>query len=283
MRAKMKCLDSELERIQKHKSWLQDNLLEIEQKRERERKRKQQEEAARILAAKRKSEEKAVAERAKRRKINEDNLEFERSQRGNACSKTLDNNDFVHKNFDKTVVSMACGGMCTVLLYEHGTWAFSSGLPKLLHNKLNGRQKSLPSPVYVSIGSQDRYYIKFADGKSEWVGCDGFTKALKKSNRTVKSVAFGETWESYFIVYTDGGWQHSNVPYSLEDLIKRRRNVADLTCVSLGPDGEYYVSARNGRAWWGGMNENNMATARAYKDRLKFMDFGDNGSFFIRY
>jgi hypothetical protein len=152
----------------------------------------------------------------------------------------------VSKCINQTVVSMACGGSATIFLYENGSWGCTEGLLRGLYNKLNGRRRKLPSPVYVAMGSQDRYYIKFADGSSQFVGCDDLVKELQqKSNvRVVKTVAFGVDWDSYFIVYTDGWWSSRNVPIGLTDLIKKRQSRADLHCVSLGPNGEYFLSAK---------------------------------------
>eukprot|EP00956_Cyclotella_meneghiniana_P009617 scaffold13283_cov82-Cyclotella_meneghiniana.AAC.4 len=151
------------------------------------------------------------------------------------------------------------------MLYENGTWALcTAGLAKLLYNKLNGRQKSLPLPTYVSIGSQDCYYIEFADGKSEWVGCDHMSDELKSTSKSVKTVAFREHWGSYFVVFTEEGYRFNNIPYALSDLIQDKRKAkGGLKCVSLGPDGEYFlVSAKNGKAWWGGMNDDALARVR---------------------
>ena len=179
---------------------------------------------------------------------------------------------------------MACGGSATIFLYENGRWACTSGLSDGLYNKLNGRQRKLPSPVYVAMGSEDRYYVRFADGSSQWNGCDDLSKVLKqKSNgRVVKTVAFGIDWDSYFVVYTDGYWSYINVPCELMDIMEKRQNKSDLECVSLGPNGEYFLSAKNGRTWWGGMTTENMGIAKRKKDGIKFMDFGDN-MFFARY
>jgi len=159
---------------------------------------------------------------------------------------------------------ISCGGISTIMLYEQGGSAWSAGLPKLLYNKLNGRQRALPKPTYIAIGSQDRYYIHFADGKLQWVGCDLMMKTLKIiGSRAVPSVAFGEDWESFFIVFSDGGWSYNNIPQGLVDVLERRGNRADLNCVSLGPSREYYVAAENGRAcWWGGMSEKGLQYGR---------------------
>eukprot|EP00984_Skeletonema_dohrnii_P014619 scaffold6158_cov85-Skeletonema_dohrnii-CCMP3373.AAC.3 len=251
------CLDNELHRIQAEKYKLQQMLLVFEEERERERKQKEEEEEARRVRAKRKAEDDAAAERAKQIKLEQDS---------------------------KKVVSMGCGGSSTIILYENGTWACTAGLTKLLYNKLNGRQKSLPSPTYVSVGSQDRYYVHFADGKSEWVGCEAMSKDLKSSSRAVKTIAFGERWDSYFVVFTDGGYSFNNIPYVLSDLIQnKRKSKGDLECVSLGPNGEYFMSAKNGRSWWGGMNADDLARINTVQNDIVYMDFGDNGAYLARY
>ena len=286
VKLQMSCLDDELQRIQAEKSKLQEILLGFEQEREKERKQ----EEARQLAAKRKAEEDAAAERAKKIRLEKERkllrLQQERSQRGFKFMYALDDdaNDFISKSFDKTLTCMACNGSSVIMLYEDGGWAFSSGLPLKLYNKLNGRRHSLPSPVYVSLGSQDRYYIEFADGRSEWVGCDGMTKQLQTSKtRKVKSVAFGEYWDSYFIVHTDGFWGYSNVPLALSNLMDKRKCKSDLDCVSLGPEGEYFISAKNGRAWWGGMRSDAMTQIGKQANNITFVDFGDNGTWLARY
>jgi hypothetical protein len=134
------------------------------------------------------------------------------------------------------------------MLYENGGCAFTANLPKLLYNKLNGRQKSLPNPAYVALGSQNRYYIKFKDGKYEWVGCEEMTQTLQQI-RNVRTVAFGDQWDSYFIVYSDGDYAYSNIPGSLRNLLTSRNDRCDLECDSLGPSGKYYLRTKNGRYW----------------------------------
>ncbi|KAL7541594.1 hypothetical protein ACHAXR_011051 [Thalassiosira sp. AJA248-18] len=283
VKMQIKNLDEELQNIQVEKAKLQQILLGFEQEREMERKRKEAEETAKQEAAKRKAEADARAARAKQKKTKQAKLELKRLERGKYCMMNLNEASTVKSLFDQKVVCMACGGRATILIYEDGGWAFTPGLPKLLHNKLNGRQRSLPSPKYVSMGSQDRYYIEFVDGKSEWVGCDDMSTELNSSSSTVKTVAFGEDWDSYFIVYTDGGYSYQNIPYDLYDILNRKKKKPYLDCVSLGPDGEYFLSASNGRAWWGGMSDENLARIRVHKNDIMFMDFGDYGTFFARH
>lgn len=247
--------------------------------------RRRKEEEARIAAEKALVELKLQQEReAQLRQAELSRIEAARSERGKCLAYCLDDSKFVGTCFSANdVVSIACGGNATIMLYEKGGWSFTVGLPKLLHNKLNGRQKHLPKPIYVAIGSLDRYYIRFADGKSEWVGSDALTKLLKNNTRKVATVAFGESFDSYFVVFEDGYWQYSGIPSALSDLLERRKRLSDLKCVSLGPNGEYFISAKNGRAWWGGLPNNAFKTASSIKGRIKFMDFGANDAFLMRY
>ena len=43
------------------------------------------------------------------------------------------------------------------------------------------------------------------------------------------------------------------------ELLKQARK--ELNCVSLGPAGEYFVQARDGRTWLGGMTDKKFKTA----------------------
>ena len=105
----------------------------------------------------------------------------------------------------------------------------------------------------------------------------------------MKSVAFGEDWDSYFVVFTDGWWGYSDVPQSLTDTIQKRDKRADLDFVSLGPSGEWFLSAKNGRMWWIGPYQLD-SDQEAFKEnteslagRIKRIHFGLNGSYVIRY
>ena len=64
----------------------------------------------------------------------------------------------------------------------------------------------------------------------------------------VRSVAFGEGFDSYFLVFNDGWWDHDgDIPHGLRRVMDSRSWRADLTCVSLGPGGEWFLRAENGR------------------------------------
>jgi hypothetical protein len=135
------------------------------QRQEAERKRLEQQQARETEARRQEEERQEVLEA-------EDARWAAQRARGVEYDYFLSNGEVVERNFDEGVTCVAINGAATVMLYEHGGWAYTSGLPTHLHNKLNGRQRTLPSPTCVALGTQDRYYIRFADGKSQWVGCE---------------------------------------------------------------------------------------------------------------
>ena len=249
-------------------------------RREAERRRRR-EEAERLERQRQESQARARAAREAQAR-----LLVQRRERGTKCDFYLSEAQFVSDNFSPEVTCIATNGDSTIMLYENGGWAFTGGIPKLLHNKLNGRARSLPSPTYVAIGSDDRYYIQFADGKSEWVGCENMGNEIKNCSALIKTVAFGESWGSYFLVSQDGDYSYCNIPSDLEEFVEKS---GSLNCVSLGGDGAWYAEASDGRASWGAGFQDR-ATWEALNriaQRLTFLDFGSfDGSrteFFVRY
>jgi hypothetical protein len=216
------------------------------------------------------------------------NTEKDRDSRGRYIRFRLHERDQVDKNFSAKVTCIACGGKATIMLFENGSTVWTNGLTTNLYNMLiDRRQKTLSPPEYVAIGSKDRYYVRFKSGVYAWVGCDAMAKALTETDKNVKSVAFGAHMGSYFIVYEDGCYQCGYLPESLEVILERRalsgEDKLDLDCVSLGPDGEYYMRAKNGRAWWGGTSKDSLARISDVKNRVMFIDFADDGTFLCRY
>ena len=188
------------------------------------------------------------------------------------------------KNFDAATTCVALGNSTIMMLYEKYGWSWNGTPTKLLYNKLHGRQRHLPDPTYVALSGDNRYYIKFADGKSEWVAPDSFSDKIHAQSRGVRTVAFGEDWDTWFIVFNDGWWSwDGDIPDGLLQRLTSRDKRADLTCVSLGPSGEWYVSAQNRKAWWGGMDDDQLDIAGRYKDRVMCMVFGGDRKIHIRY
>ena len=203
----------------------------------------------------------------------------------------IQHSSHVKQCVDEEVACIATTGGATIMFYEDGISSWTSGLTDNLYNKLKGRQDTLPSPSYVAMGTKDRYYIEFEDGRSEWVGPAAINKYLQNpeafgelSRDGVRIVAFGKDFDTYFIVYTCGHWTYEGrIPAGLVDLLKRRDHVGDLHHVSLGPSGEWYLAATNGKAWWGGVPDDFGHFVKDVKNSIEFIDFGEGGSYIIRY
>ena len=232
---------------------------EEERRKEEERRRREEEERIRLV-----------------REAEENRKKELRSQRGLCGWWVLSETDYFKTNFTKYTSCVAVG--------DDGSWGWVyRGLYMTLHKKLQSRASSHPSPDYVALGSNGRYYIRFTNGKFEVVGPDGLFDLLQKDKRRVASVAFGEDWEDYFVVFEDGGYQYFGAPHGLVGKLKDRGKRGDLEKVTLGPNGEWSLWAKNGRAWWGGLNSDMLSEIAKRRDNVTDLKFGDDGYYFIRY
>ena len=193
----------------------------------------------------------------------------------------------VQEDFDKYVTCVAVCGDCCLYVHEHGhglpTW--TSGAPPWLDKFLRHRAPNHPQPVYVAMGSLGRYYCLLDNGKSQWNGPEEMTEELQEENsRTVRSIAFGEYFDSYCIVYDDGwcwwswrGW----APKGFLDVLRRRQGRADLAFVSFGENGDYFVRAQNGKCWWSAAPYISKELKKL-EGRITEVHFGEGGACFSR-
>ena len=194
---------------------------------------------------------------------------------------------------DKQVKSVTTNGKGTVFLYGNGGVAYTPAIPRALYQKLKQLRNSSYSarPSYVSLGTRDRYFVAFNDGTADWKGPKPLDKIVKKclqEKQLPRSVAFGSLYDTFFVVFHDGSWQYQGrgIPNSLEEKLSAREDRPDLAAVNLGPSGEWFLKAKNGRMWWSGISAEldqviaNILNAGNY---LHFLDFGENGSYFVSY
>eukprot|EP00531_Pseudo-nitzschia_arenysensis_P014829 CAMPEP_0116133670 /NCGR_PEP_ID=MMETSP0329-20121206/10231_1 /TAXON_ID=697910 /ORGANISM="Pseudo-nitzschia arenysensis, Strain B593" /LENGTH=637 /DNA_ID=CAMNT_0003628319 /DNA_START=152 /DNA_END=2065 /DNA_ORIENTATION=+ len=209
---------------------------------------------------------------------------------------------------NKVVKAVATNGRGTVFLYGNGGVAYTPAIPKALYQKLRQlRSSSFSSrPCFVALGTRDRYFVSFNDGSADWKGSSSLDKILKK--RVVKrgansgqgegnnkdgaallprSVAFGATYDTFFVVFNDGSWEYQgrSVPKSLEKKLRDRDDAADLVICNLGPNGEWFLKVESGKMWWSGITpELDVVLKKITKTGyLHNMDFGENGSYFVSY
>lgn len=116
------------------------------------------------------------------------------------------------------------------------------------------------------------------------MGCSEMDHSLNHLEKEIVTVAFGGDWDTYFVVFEDGSWEcNGDIPLGLSDKLHAREERGDLACVSLGPTGEWFLMAQNGRMWWGGLSDELFEELEQISDSLTFMDFGDDGSYIVRY
>lgn len=202
---------------------------------------------------------------------------------------------------NKLVKVTATNGRGTIFIYGNGGVAYTPSIPKALCQTLRNLRKSSFSsrPNYVALGTRDRYYVTFNDGTADWKGPKQLDKILKKchypNDSSVsplpplpRSVAFGSTYDTFFIVFHDGSWEYQGrgIPDSLKQKLRDRDNRDDLVLVNLGPLDEWFIKARNGRMWWnGGSNDLEEAITDILEDGkyIHTIDFGENESFFLSF
>lgn len=201
------------------------------------------------------------------------------------------------------ITSIPTNGEGCVILRENGAFNVVGDIPKHLEERLFDRDG--PFPEYISLGSNDRYFVKFDDGTYYYYGPDSMAKILEKkmpqrqrgkgkkkrrggksNNLSVASVAFGREIEDFFVVFTDGSWECDGFLHKgLDKLLDDRGNLADLLWVSLGPDNQWCLKARNGRVWWGGVSDEisealfDITDAR--ETDVKYISFGVDDSYFL--
>lgn len=229
-----------------------------------------------------KKEEKKIEEKTADEEGKEKNeqIEYLRHERGKmAWWDGLDDSNFVKSNFSERCSCVAINGTTTIMLEESLRFSFHTP-----DHSISLLFSTNPSPTYVALGSQGRYYVKFSRGISKWVGPDTMGKILREGNKNVRTIAFGEEWESFFIVFEDGCWLSNwNIPHGLSNLLRKRNHSTDLRLVSLGPKQEWFLKAADGKVWWGGVSDNFSNNMREIRDSITEMYFGEHESYFVRY
>ena len=198
------------------------------------------------------------------------------------------------------IVAIPTNGDGCVVLRHDGSFNLVGEISKPMYKALFCKKSA--HPEYIAMGTNDRFFIRFDDGTHSCVGPTQLKSFLKAKNssrfRTVKqkqkkgdvdpmgvsSIAFGKGFEDFFMVRNDGSWECiGDMPSGLDKLLEDRRFKADLEWVSLGPNNEWCLKAKNGRIWWGGVSEevDDHFSTIAIEDGLTFIDFGENDSFFL--
>jgi len=179
---------------------------------------------------------------------------------------------------------------CMIRIEEDGSFWYTAGLPLGLYNKLQQNQRN--PPTYISLGTNQDYYVKFANGKSDWVGIDEtIIEEMQEPSDIVKCVAFGEgsyrLYGSYkrpqIVVFEDGSWVLDELPSEFVEKLTDF-DAPDLEWASLGPSGEWFFKTIDGHVeWGGGCDDFNEEIRNIKKSRIRRIFFGSNAQYIIRY
>eukprot|EP00986_Skeletonema_menzelii_P016483 scaffold14775_cov251-Skeletonema_menzelii.AAC.1 len=199
------------------------------------------------------------------------------------------------------IVAIPTNGDGCIVLRQNGAFNVVGYIPKVLEEQLF--KDDAPFPKYISLGSNDRYFVKFDDDLYCVHGPASLTRALNvkmakkkkfngengaKNSVSIASVAFGKDFNAFFVVFTDGSWEcDGELHDELDTLLTDRGNRADLVWVSLGPDNQFCLKAKNGRIWWGGVSEEIgdllFDITDGNKSEVDSISFGVDESFFLTY
>ena len=249
---------------------------------------KRREEAARREAEAKLREAEARRHEAARKEKEERQraaLLAERADRGVNYTACLADAELNHLEgfFSEKTLSVAIDGNSAFLVHEGGGWDHSGGVTPALHELMYGTARR---PAYVALGTNHRYYIQFTDGSSEWsANCGAKFAEAARVQGEVQTVAFGKdgTW---FIVHKSGWWHANAIPTGLSRHLGAPGDPG-VKCVSLGPNGEWFLMSPDGRFWFGGLRAQSTLRShlaeRRIQGNVKFIDFGPQDRFFVRY
>lgn len=167
----------------------------------------------------------------------------QREMRGKCAAMCVEDIDKIASVWTSSVSCIALGDACSIVLFDDREPVFSTRLPSKcpqLFEQLANRSKDMPSASDVAIGTEDRFYLRFADGKQEWVASDECTTAIK--SKAVAKVSFGRDWDDFVVLHKDGSCTWAGLPSQLEaKLDGLGPKSPPLSTVNLGPEGEWCV------------------------------------------
>lgn len=182
-----------------------------------------------------------------------------------------------------TDLMFAMGGAATLAVNESRILRYTEGLPKDMLHLLEKETLALPLASVVALGSENRYFIRFANDKMErWCVKNDELEIILLAE-TVEFVAFGASRKS-FVTKTPSGMKWSCIPEELETILKEDRPIHS---VSLGPNGEYFVAWKDGACtggrWSGSKIDEALDRLKEGGWHIRDMKFGAESTFIIRY
>jgi hypothetical protein len=164
-RAELERRDLARQRAEEERKWKAEQEEATKRMAEAEAKRRAAEEAE----AKRRAAEEAEAARRAEQEAEKKRQAEQKRQRGTRWWASLDQPqlDAMLEAVSADVKCFAIEKKACILIYDDGGMAYW-GIPEHLWRSLKGRegQADAPKPVFVALGTNKRYYIQFANGRS---------------------------------------------------------------------------------------------------------------------
>lgn len=97
----------------------------------------------------------------------------QKDARGRCAAMCIEEIEAVASLWSSAVACVALGRSCALLLYDNGQPPrFTRDFPtqcEQLAEQLGQRTAAMAPALFVSIGSEERFYVRYADGKQQWV------------------------------------------------------------------------------------------------------------------
>jgi len=199
-------------------------------------------------------------------------------------SSNIDINEFykcIHKDISQSVCLLAIpsGGILCAMKDGQAYWSAGGILDDAVEQMLgNGDIKAR----HIALGTKGRYYISFAKGDEVWCGHEDFDETVRES--AVKCVAFGDEFDSYFVLHENNICTWRNIPESLENTIRDNcKNGTVVDYVSLGcKRGQYFVHFNNDVWYASGLCEEDKHALEKIDGAVKEVSFC-KGGLVVRY
>jgi predicted metal-binding protein len=164
-------------------------------------------------------------------------------------SNTLEEEDF---GIDRDVVCVSLGPRnCWYVRWSDGASAWEN-IPAMLHKKLMGRNKSLPTVVSLSISPENYWVIVFKDGSFATSGFQMSPNMLDAFLDDVEPVQFAfAPAGGWILIRRDGSMAWERLPSTLEKLLFERKSDAHkVTQVTISTFGGWFVQFEDGECEW---------------------------------
>ncbi|KAH0483598.1 MAG: hypothetical protein KVP17_004267 [Porospora cf. gigantea B] len=183
-----------------------------------------------------------------------------------------------------------------VFVYDDNTIEWH-GVPIRLEDRIQDviQSRGALGIASLSLGLDNRYYIKLHDGRTEWSGSNSFATALHQGvqdRKNVSRVAFGPK-SSWVVLWSDGSFEAKGIPGNLksrleQDMEKARTDdLAPTLCdMSLGADGEWFLLYDDHSVCADGLSTELYETLRRVREargRVRMITFGDVGQWLVRF